>query len=300
MSCDAESVMHSLFKNEEVLEKSVVEVVDSRSNISLIQTVISQKHSKHVTIKYDNISTSTDKDENYHLSVPTVGNVETEENEDDKIISIIDKKMRNNSKEKKYICCGKLSYLEVLNQVFKSQDSSENSNRSRSKKVTLSLLDTFISTSIVAPLTIGFWRGVWTSMDHHSELFPSWFCFIFGAALHIAYTVFKDQLHNVYVKKWAKSSWRKRLSYRMLRILYTYTFGVACIAHWRGGWIIIDNYLFMHMWIMMSLTCSLLMCLAILRSVRNLIATPLIIFIDTPSYIFQFPTRYNMIFLPAC
>lgn len=44
-----------------------------------------------------------------------------------------------------------------------------------------------------------------------------------------------------------------------------------------------------------SLTCSLLTCLAILRSVRNLIATPLIIFIDTPSCVFQFPTRYNVV-----
>lgn len=47
--------------------------------------------------------------------------------------------------------------------------------------------------------------------------------------------------------------------------------------------------------ITMSWTCSLLVCLAILRSVRNLIATPLITLIDKPSCAFQFPTRYNVV-----
>ncbi|KYQ51821.1 hypothetical protein ALC60_09022 [Trachymyrmex zeteki] len=172
---------------------------------------------------------------------------------------------------------------------------SKDLERSRRKKRAFSLFDTLISLSIVAPLSIGFWRGVWASMDHHAELFPSWFCFTFGAALHTAYTIFKDQFHNVYMKKWAKLNWRKRLRYRALRILYTYTFGMACIAHWRGSWIIIDNHLFVHTWITTSLTCSLLVCLAILRSVRNLIATPLIILIDTPCCVFKFPTRYNMV-----
>ncbi|XP_018407472.1 PREDICTED: uncharacterized protein LOC108783411 [Cyphomyrmex costatus] len=230
----------------------------------------------------------------------TSGNkTETEEADDkyenDKIISIIDKDIQNNFKEEKSYKCWNPGLFEKVCKPIKG--SSEDLKRSRRKKRAFSLLDTLISTSIVAPLSIGFWRGVWATMDRHAELFPSWFCFTFGTALHATYTIFKDQFHKVYMKKWTKLNWRKRLPYRALRILYTYTFGVACIAHWRGSWIIIDNHLFVHTWITMSLTCSLLVCLAILRSVRNLIATPLIIVIDTPCCIFQFPTRYNVDYL---
>jgi len=50
------------------------------------------------------------------------------------------------------------------------QDDSQDLTRSKSKKRAFSLLDRLISTSIVAPLTIGFWRSVWASMDRHAEL----------------------------------------------------------------------------------------------------------------------------------
>lgn len=282
-----------LLDDKEFIEKSV----DSHLNSHIEQTrVISQKHLNAAVAKCDSILTSIDKYENDRLSGScTSGRVETEENdnksyENSKTISIID----NAKEEKSYICCGNPGH--IFEKVFKStEQSSEDLKRSRSKKRAFSLLDTLISASIIAPLAIGFWRGVWASMDCYAELFPSWFCFMFGVVLHAAYAIFKHQFHNVYMKKWVELSWRKRLPYRALRILYTYTFGVACIAHWRGGWIIIDNYLFTHTWITTSLTCSLLACLAILRSIRNLIATPLITIIDTPSCIFQFPTRYNMV-----
>ncbi|XP_072760867.1 uncharacterized protein [Anoplolepis gracilipes] len=136
-----------------------------------------------------------------------------------------------------------------------------------------------------------------TSQDNskiYVNRFPGWLCFTFGAALHVALAIFKNRFHDLYTNKWAELNWRKRLPYYMLRILYTYTFGVACITHWRGGWIIIDNYLFMHVWITTALMCSLLACLAVLRCIRNLIATPFIIFIDVPHYVFRFPTRYNV------
>lgn len=78
--------------------------------------------------------------------------------------------------------------------------------------------------------------------------FPGWFCFALGAFLHALFAIYKDRFHDTYTDRWAKSGALERLPYRALRVLYTYTFGVACNAHWRGGWIIIDDYLFTHMW----------------------------------------------------
>ncbi|XP_011631558.1 uncharacterized protein LOC105423494 [Pogonomyrmex barbatus] len=261
--------------------------------------VISQKHLN--IAECENIIISTDKYENDYVSVSTIEKVEIEgnekgnENHEDETISIIDKETQKYSKEKRsYILCfGNIHH--ISGRVFKStKGSSKDLKQSPCKKRMFSLLDTLISTCIVGPLTIGFWRGIWTSMDRHPKLFPSWVCFVFGAILHIIYMIFKGQFHNMFITRWSKLNSRKRLPYRALRILYTYTFGMACIAHWRGGWIIIDNYLFMHIWITISLTCSLLACLVIFRCIRNLIATPLITIIDIPNCIFQFPTRYNV------
>lgn len=42
--------------------------------------------------------------------------------------------------------------------------------RSKSKKRAFSLFDTMISMIIIAPLSIGFWRGLWECMDRHAEL----------------------------------------------------------------------------------------------------------------------------------
>ncbi|KYN44622.1 hypothetical protein ALC56_01065 [Trachymyrmex septentrionalis] len=233
----------------------IIETSHFRSNSNTEQTVISQKRNlNEIDAKCDSIIlTSIDKYENDHLSALntscSAGKAETEEAdeyENDKIISIIGEDKRNNSKEEKlYKCCGNTGLFE---KVFIPIKGSSKDLKRRRKKRAFSLLDILISTSIVAPLSIGFWRGVWSSMDYRAELFPSWFCFTFGAALHAAYTIFKDRFHDVYMKKWAKLNWRKRLPYRVLRILYTYTFGVACIAHWRGSWIIIDNHLFVHTW----------------------------------------------------
>lgn len=119
MSCDTEFVTHPLSSDDrEFVEKSMAQVpFDSRSN-SRIQTVISQKHPN--VAKYDSVSTSIDKDENYHLSVSTIGNAETEENADDKIISTIDKETRNNCKVK-FLSFSFVRHLQRFQIIFKSE-----------------------------------------------------------------------------------------------------------------------------------------------------------------------------------
>ncbi|XP_032671279.1 uncharacterized protein LOC116844187 [Odontomachus brunneus] len=186
------------------------------------------------------------------------------------------------------------THAESFETTAKLSELSEKSAKSKGRKRVFSLIDTLISLIIVGPLAISCWRGIWTWMDLHAELFPDWFCFTCGAALHVTFAFFKDRFHDTFMNEWTKLSAFKRLPYRALRILYTYTFGVACNAHWRGCWIIIEDYFFMHIWITTCLMCLLLACLAILRCIRNLIGPPLIIFTDRPIYTFQFPTRYNV------
>ncbi|CAL1683491.1 unnamed protein product [Lasius platythorax] len=269
---------------EKLIEKSV----DFRSN-SDTQIVVSQRYHPNI-VECKSLLTSINKHENASVEKAETG--QTEKYKNDRTVSNINETTQNNSKGDNTCIC-----TEKTHQVFEEvpKPTKKSSEKSKRRKRTFSLLDPLISVSIIGPLAIGFWRGVWAWMDLHTQLFPGWFCFTFGAALHVAFAIFKDRFHDIYTNKWAELNWRKRLPYRALRILYTYSFGVACITHWRGGWIILDNYLFTHVWITTSLMCSLLACLAVLRCVRNLIATPFIIFIDIPSCVFQFPTRYNVV-----
>ncbi|XP_072760947.1 uncharacterized protein [Anoplolepis gracilipes] len=270
---------------EKLIEKSVKHFCSNNDT----QTLVSQRYHPN-TVECKSLILSINKLENNHLVASTIEEAETgqiEKYKNDRTVSNINETSQDNSKEDNTCTCNEKTH-QVLEEVTKP------TKKSKRRKRTFSLLDILISASMIAPLTIGFWRGVWTSMDLRTQLFPGWLCFTFGAALHVALAIFKNRFHDLYTNKWAELNWRKRLPYYMLRILYTYTFGVACITHWRGGWIIIDNYLFMHVWITTALMCSLLACLAVLRCIRNLIATPFIIFIDVPHYVFRFPTRYNV------
>lgn len=280
------------FSGEEKLTEKSVEDFHSNSDT---QTVVSQRYHPN-SVESKSLLTSINKHENNHPVASTVERAEeqTEKYKDNKTVSNINKTTQNHSKEDDIHICNEKT-RQIIKEAIKPIETKKSLEKSKRRKRTFSLLDTLISVSIVGPLTISFWRGVWTWMNLHTQLFPGWFCFTFGTALHVIFAIFKDRFHDNYTNKWAELNWRKRMLYRALRILYTYTFGVACIMHWRGGWIIIDNYLFTHVWITTSLMCSLLTCLVVLRCIRNLLATPFIIFIDIPSCVFQFPTRYKVV-----
>ncbi|KAL0113481.1 hypothetical protein PUN28_012559 [Cardiocondyla obscurior] len=286
----------SLSNDKKLVEKSVDEDSHSRPREGLNANAAKGEDAlaSADNVESDCFSTASGIDD---------GEAEAEDRDDNKSrtnegISTIDKETQHKSKEDEShaTCSGNVNPL--LERTFPAKEEPEepedNLKRSKSKKRALSLLDVLVSIIILGPLAISCWRGVWGCMDHYEKLFPGWFCFTFGTILETIYAVLRHRFHGIYNKKWAKSSWRKRLLYRTLQILYTYTFGVACVSHWRGGWIIIDNYLLMHVWITASLTCLLLICLAILRSIRTLITTPMITQIDRANYIFQFPTRYKM------
>ncbi|XP_024936877.1 uncharacterized protein LOC107263734 isoform X1 [Cephus cinctus] len=167
------------------------------------------------------------------------------------------------------------------------------SKRKSKKKHALSLIDTLISVVIVGPFVIGHWRGIWTLMDCYSEMFPGVLCFVIGTALHVLYAILKFHLHGVFAKNIQKGGITARLGARIIRMFYIYIFSVTCNTQWRGGWIVFNDYLGSHVWIVVSFTSTFLIALIVLRCVRNLLAPPFIVVIDKPNYVFRFPTRYN-------
>lgn len=162
--------------------------------------------------------------------------------------------------------------------------------KKKQKSYALSLIDTLICVITIGPLVVGFWRGTWYLMDIHEDMFPMWLCFTFGIIIHIMFAFVKHQLYD-YVSEKRKENLLNCILCQLLRIAYTYVFGVMCVMHWRGGWILLDKYFNMNvLWINASLTTSLFGSLIILRCMRNLLAPPFIVAIDNYSRLFIFPS----------
>ncbi|XP_076177385.1 uncharacterized protein LOC143151828 [Ptiloglossa arizonensis] len=191
-----------------------------------------------------------------------------------------------------------LNFLDVL--CGNRRKSTNNfKNGVKNQKQILSIIDAFLSMILIAPLTVGFWRGIWTLMDLHADWFPGVSIFIIGVLVHTSFAILKNFLHNRVARVSRKKSCWSNIPSKLAQILYTYVFGVACNLQWRGGWIIFDYFFGDHIWMTVGTMLAVLTSLAILRSVRNLIAVPSVVLVDKRAYIFWFPTRYKSVSFDA-
>lgn len=113
----------------------------------------------------------------------------------------------------------------------------------RCTKRLLNAGDTLLSLLIISPLVVTHWRGTWVYMDHHSEHFPAWNCFIFGGVIHSAFALLREQLHAQFVTSNKKNkSFLEKLKLCVVFKLYMYIFSISCNMHWRGGWAVLELY----------------------------------------------------------
>lgn len=182
--------------------------------------------------------------------------------------------------------------------------------------------DTCISLFIISPLVILHWRAVWAIMaDYNDTYFPPWNCFIFGIVLHTTIALMREFLYEQCSKSSKNNNgktWSGQLVRYIFTKLYAYVFSMGCNMHWRGGWAVLDMYLgelfllfFVHS--AKLIACLFLFgnagvkwnavyvelgaCLVVLlcfKSVRNLVAPPVIILTDSKNIAYQFPTRYRI------
>lgn len=161
----------------------------------------------------------------------------------------------------------------------------------KTKKRAISITDTILSLFVVAPLTISSWRGAWGIMDIYGEHFPGVNIFFLGCSVHVAFAISRDILVETINN--TEKSWTRKASTFFVRRLYTYIFAIACIMHWRGGWAIFDMIIGDKLIIAGYIGIGCLIVLILLKSVRNNMAVPLVILLDTKDVIFNFPTRFR-------
>uniref|UniRef100_A0A1B0CBC9 Uncharacterized protein n=1 Tax=Lutzomyia longipalpis TaxID=7200 RepID=A0A1B0CBC9_LUTLO len=157
--------------------------------------------------------------------------------------------------------------------------------------------DTLLSWFIISPLAIAHWRGTWDYMDQRPDKFPAWYCFILGGILHTVFALLREPLHAEFSPP---SNGNKSLKKTIKRIivtkLYTYIFSVGSIMHWRGGWAMMELHLGPGVWPAVIVSFITLIPLLILKSLRNSLAPPYIILMDSKDVAFIFPTRYRIEF----
>ncbi|CAK9830947.1 hypothetical protein ANTRET_LOCUS8027, partial [Anthophora retusa] len=187
----------------------------------------------------------------------------------------------------------KINHLDVTNCLNTLPEEGSTQKDLKKQKRILSIIDAFLSLILIAPMTVGFWRGTWTLMDIYGDIFPGWLTFIVGITVHTCFAILKNFFHARVIDPSKKKTCLKKYLCKSMQIFYTYVFGVACNMQWRGSWIIFNYFFLDNDWALIGVTSGTLMSLTIVRSVRNLIAVPSVVAVDKLSYVFRFPTRYK-------
>lgn len=175
-------------------------------------------------------------------------------------------------------------YTPVLNTI--RSESSNVGQKGLRDYVKLSI-GTIISTALVTPLVIGQWRGTWMLLEYYRV--PWWMCFLTGSILHFIFALLKDFLQDYFSNK--------KQEYLLILLLvsrvYTWLFGIACASHWRGGWMMLEEYLRREIGSVIAVTLLSLAILSAMKTLRNINNSPFTISVDGLEPGFTFPTMFR-------
>ncbi|XP_059619238.1 uncharacterized protein LOC132263474 [Phlebotomus argentipes] len=158
----------------------------------------------------------------------------------------------------------------------------------------LHVSDTIVSLLIITPLAVAHWRGTWTFMDYHEEIFPPWHCFLLGSVLHTAFALLRESLHEEFSTTSDTKSICRTIKHFIISKTYTYIFSIACILQWRGGWAVLDYHFGHTPHVAIIVTAVTFVILVAIRCVRNTLAPPFVIIMDYRDSAFIFPTRFRI------
>lgn len=155
----------------------------------------------------------------------------------------------------------------------------------------LDILDILFSSLIVAPSVIAYWRGTWNLM--FQVLAPNDLCLsavlsvVIGTVGHFVFTLYQDKLGRIFHPD------KHRITFLLGSRLYTAIYGIICVNGWRGGWLLMDQYLPFAVPTMLAFTLFSALALALLLGLRNISGTPFAISTDHSKDYFVIPTRFK-------
>ena len=107
------------------------------------------------------------------------------------------------------------------------------------RALVLFLADNLLSTAIIAPLVVFYWRGTWELLNvyllPHDPAASGWICFVIGN-IGIVCLVYLQKPLSRWLHVDVPLHWI--LGYHV----YTYVLGFFNVCHWRGVWVLLDHY----------------------------------------------------------
>jgi len=147
--------------------------------------------------------------------------------------------------------------------------------------------EVIVSTALVTPLVIGHWRGTWMLLEYYG--IPWWMCFLTGSILHFIFALLKDFLQDYF----SKQKQQYLLILFLVSRVYTWVLGIACASHWRGGWMMLEEYLRREIGSVIAVTLVSLAMLSAMKTLRNINTSPFNISVDGLEPGFTFPTMFR-------
>ncbi|XP_054264663.1 uncharacterized protein LOC128987698 isoform X2 [Macrosteles quadrilineatus] len=152
----------------------------------------------------------------------------------------------------------------------------------------LAVLDVLLSSLVVGPCVVGFWRGTWEFMEAYRESFPLWWTLWVSGALHLVFAL----LREAFVEYFQHTG----LKYTLASRCYIYVFAVCCAMQWRSTWALLEDCTACEdvpnllLW-----TVPSTVVLFVFRLFGNTLAPPFCIALDFKAEdVFVFPTMFNI------
>lgn len=156
----------------------------------------------------------------------------------------------------------------------------------------LSVLDSVISSILVGPAVISYWRGTWGLYDVYllpqSPQWSSLASLIIGLIGNMFF-VFTQELfaRNFHPEK-------NRILYYLASRSYSYLFGAVAVSSWRGVWNALDIYSSKDPVLVAGITLAATIALMGTRTLRNISDSPFAIALDLSRGYFEFPTMFKI------
>lgn len=163
--------------------------------------------------------------------------------------------------------------------------------RSPSHYALLSVLDTIFSALVVAPAVVAYWRSTWNITALY--IYPSYpvrsavASLGIGIAGHLVFGIVQNELTGLFHPD------RHRIIYYVASRAYTACYAFTCVNSWRGAWELLDSYTEGDPSTVLATTAVSVVCLAVMRGLRNVSAAPFAISMDRVQGYFEVPTMFK-------
>lgn len=152
----------------------------------------------------------------------------------------------------------------------------------------LVFLDILFSSLIVAPAVINYWRGTWNLMAY--VLFPN--DMFLSAIASSALAATGNFVLAFCQQKFSRTFHpdKHRVTFYIFSRIYSLVFGLISVNSWRGIWMLMDQYVPYKVSVLLLITGTSILILALCKGLRNISSQPFALSTDHSKDYFVIPT----------